>query len=37
MKSVMMLEGGSYRGIYTSGILDVFMACHILNQTDYLN
>ncbi|MBQ9270270.1 MAG: patatin family protein [Oscillospiraceae bacterium] len=26
MKSVMMLEGGSYRGIYTSGILDVFMA-----------
>ncbi len=25
MNSVMMLEGGSYRGIYTSGILDVFM------------
>ena len=25
MKSVMLLEGGSYRGIYTSGVLDVFM------------
>ena len=25
MKSVMLLEGGSYRGIYTSGILDVLM------------
>ena len=25
MKSVIMLEGGSYWGIYTSGILDVFM------------
>lgn len=26
MKSLIMLEGGSYRGIYTSGVLDVFMA-----------
>lgn len=25
MKSLMILEGGSYRGIYTSGVLDVFM------------
>lgn len=25
MKSVMLLEGGSYRGVYTSGVLDVFM------------
>ena len=25
MKSVFMLEGGSYRGIYTSGVLDVLM------------
>lgn len=25
MKSVILLEGGSYRGIYTSGVLDVFM------------
>lgn len=25
MKSVMLLEGGSYRGIYTSGVLDVLM------------
>ncbi len=25
MKSIMLLEGGSYRGIYTSGVLDVFM------------
>lgn len=25
MKSVMLLEGGSYRGIYTAGVLDVFM------------
>lgn len=25
MKSVMMLEGGSYRGVYTSGVLDVLM------------
>ncbi len=25
MKSVMLLEGGSYRGIYTSGVLDVWM------------
>ncbi|MBC8547557.1 patatin family protein [Clostridiaceae bacterium NSJ-31] len=25
MKSVILLEGGSYRGIYTAGILDVFM------------
>ncbi len=26
MKSLILLEGGSYRGIYTSGVLDVFMA-----------
>ena len=25
MKSLMMLEGGSYRGVYTSGVLDVMM------------
>lgn len=25
MSSIMLLEGGSYRGIYTSGVLDVFM------------
>ena len=25
MKSVILLEGGSYRGIYTAGVLDVFM------------
>ncbi len=25
MKSVILLEGGSYRGIYTSGVLDVWM------------
>lgn len=25
MKTLMILEGGSYRGIYTSGVLDVFM------------
>lgn len=25
MKSIMLLEGGSYRGIYTAGVLDVFM------------
>lgn len=25
MKTLAMLEGGSYRGIYTSGVLDVFM------------
>lgn len=25
MKRVMLLEGGSYRGIYTSGVLDVWM------------
>lgn len=25
MKSLILLEGGSYRGIYTSGVLDVFM------------
>lgn len=25
MKNLILLEGGSYRGIYTSGVLDVFM------------
>mgnify|MGYP005793408297 CR=1 FL=1 len=29
MKTVLVLEGGAMRGLYTSGVLDVFMDNHI--------